>query len=125
MNKNSSMFQKKTQSRHAASMHPVWRGIGFVLMVLMPIMGYAAAITFLDLNAKNGWFPIPSEFLFYRWGLDPLILVKIGLTLVFSFVFYTIFMSITYFLNGLFAPKRYIPPDLPPLKKKKGNDWFF
>ena len=125
MNKNSPMFQKKTVSRVSAQLHPVWRGIGFILIILLPALGYGLTLVFLDMNAKNGWFPVPAEFLIYRWGLDPMILVKVGLTLVFSFILYTIFMLITYFIYSLFAPKRYIPPDLPPLKRKSKNDWFF
>jgi hypothetical protein len=125
MNKNSPIFQKNTTSRLSTPIHPVWRGIGFILIILIPALGYGATVTILDLNAKNNWFPIPAEFMIYKWGLDPYLRVKVGMTLAISFVAYAIFLMLTYLLNSLFGPKRYIPPDLPPLKKKKRNDWFF
>lgn len=125
MNKNSPLFQKDTTTRLSAPVHPVWRGIGLILIVLIPALAYGVTMTILDLNAKNNWFPIPAEFMIYKWGLDPFILVKIGMTLAISFVVYALFMLLTYLLNSLFAPKRYIAPDLPPVKKKKRNDWFF
>lgn len=125
MNKNSPMFQNKEVTRLSRPVHPVWRGIGFIMIVLIPLLGYGLTITILDLNSQNNWFPIPPEFMIYKWGLDPYILVKVGMTLAISFVFYAIFLFFTYIINSLFAPKRYVPPDLPPVKRKKKNDWFF
>lgn len=125
MNKNSPIFQQKTETRLARPVHPVWRGIGFIMIILIPAMAYGLTTVILDLNGKNNWFPIPPEFMIYKWGLDPFLLVKIGMTLAISFVVYTLFLLITYLLNSVFAPKRYVPPDLPPVRKKKRNDWFF
>ncbi len=42
-------------------LHPVWRGIGCVLWIIVPVMAYAAASLTVDLLAGNGM--IPAEML--------------------------------------------------------------
>ena len=41
--------------------HPVWRGIGCLLMVLVPVMAYAGAVLLVQANVSQGWIPISSE----------------------------------------------------------------
>jgi len=43
------------------SAHPVWRGIGCLLLILIPILSFAAARTFLQENAQANWIAIPRE----------------------------------------------------------------
>jgi hypothetical protein len=43
--------------------HPIWRGIGFLMIILIPIMGYATATMVMDENHKQNWFPIPKQIL--------------------------------------------------------------
>ncbi len=94
--------------------HPIWRGIGFVLMILAPIMAYATTEIFLAQNAINYWVKIPDN-LIVNWPQDPMILVKVISTLFFTLVF-LIFLQFVYFLfMRLFAPPRYGPLDIPPV----------
>ncbi len=42
--------------------HPAWRGIGCLLVVLIPVMGWVLGGVFLTMNAERGWgVPIPPE----------------------------------------------------------------
>jgi hypothetical protein len=41
--------------------HPVWRGIGFIMMILIPILSFAMADVLLQL-AKNNGINVPLEF---------------------------------------------------------------
>jgi hypothetical protein len=41
--------------------HPVWRGIGFIWLILVPIIAYAAAWTFTRENFKNNWLPLTED----------------------------------------------------------------
>jgi hypothetical protein len=125
MNKNNMFSEKPASKGTAMPVHPVWRGIGFIMIILIPALSYVASLRLLELNGQYGWYPIPPEFLIFYRNLDPYIGIKVGVTLVISFIVYTVFLMITYFLNTLFGPRRYIPPDIAPLKKKKKNDWFF
>jgi len=94
--------------------HPIWRGIGFAMIVLTPIMGYASALLLLDLNTKNRWLPIPGDLLIA--GKDPYLLIKIILTIVVSLVIFLIFQLITFFIYRITGPSRYGPLDVPPVR---------
>ena len=41
--------------------HPVWRGIGFVWMILLPVMSYAGAWIMTRENFRNRWLPVTEE----------------------------------------------------------------
>lgn len=39
--------------------HPVWRGIGFILMGLIAVMSYAGANLLVEANKTRGWIEVP------------------------------------------------------------------
>ena len=41
--------------------HPIWRGIGFLLMGLIAIMSYAGANLLVERNKIKGWVAVPYE----------------------------------------------------------------
>ena len=41
--------------------HPVWRGLGFILMALIAIMSYAGANLLVEANKTKGWVKVPAE----------------------------------------------------------------
>jgi len=41
--------------------HPIWRGIGFLLMGLITIMSYAGANLLVEKNKTTGWVAVPYE----------------------------------------------------------------
>ncbi|MGB2955999.1 MAG: hypothetical protein WBB64_08535 [Anaerolineales bacterium] len=41
--------------------HPIWRGIGFLLMGLIAIMSYAGANLLVERNKIRGWVAVPYE----------------------------------------------------------------
>jgi len=41
--------------------HPIWRGIGCILVVIGPFVAFAAAHMLVDLNVANNWLAIPRE----------------------------------------------------------------
>jgi len=100
--------------------HPIWRGIGFAFIFLLPLLSYVGALVLLQDNSEHNWFPISNDMLL-KVGNDPLLLVKIGLALVIMFILYAIFMLITFALYRFFAPPRYGPTDVPPVKFRKIN----
>ncbi len=117
MNKNNFFTRNKSYMDKKKTIHPIWRGVGLVLMVFIPILSYIASGLILELNQESKWFPIPAEFII-SWQ-DPLILMKLFITVIVSFLVYALFLLVTFFMNSLFGPNRYIPPDLPPLKRRR------
>jgi hypothetical protein len=53
-------FQKEKKDIKQVS--PIWTGIGFMLVLIVPIMAWAAAVVTLDYGLENGW-PIPADLL--------------------------------------------------------------
>jgi hypothetical protein len=99
-----------------ASIHPVWRGIGCLLLVLVPIISFAAARLLVQENLKTNWIEIPVElggsFFLPEIGMVTyaelammLILVIIGFGLL------TVLYAVVYSLLG---PPAYGPLDSPP-----------
>ena len=101
--------------------HPIWRGIGFLLMIILPIIAYYSTLALLERNAQYQWIEISRDL--YVNAPDPLIGVKIGLTIVLVFIFYALFTTIGFILYRLFGSPRYGPLDVPPgeVSKKRGR----
>jgi hypothetical protein len=104
-------------TRVKREIHPVWRGIGLFMAVLTPAMAYAATILILEQNQLQGWMPIPKDVL-VTFGSDPLLAVKIVLTIFLSVVIYGVLSLISFILYKAFAPSKLGPFDAPPIRKK-------
>lgn len=117
MNKNAVFSKDRVSQRNTNRLHPIWRGVGLVLMIFIPILSYLGSTVILEYNTTENWFPIPPEFII-SWQ-DPYILMKLFITAILCFVIYALFMLVTFFISAMFGPKRYIAPDLPPLKRKR------
>ena len=118
------------ESRMYPKIHPIWRGVGFALMILSPIMAYATAEILLTENAKTGWLQIPADLImkcpnsdFFGKILcnisqDSMILVKIIATVALALVFLVMLQFIYFLVMRIFAPPRYGPMDVPPVTYK-------
>ena len=122
-------YDKYNPQTHMAEtpwkIHPIWRGIGCLLILIIPIMAIAGAILVVQENARRRWVPIPAEL---SQSIDlPLfgtvdsflavIIVALLLALI-GFGAVTIIYSIVYSLIG---PPRYGPQDAPPIYNKPNN----
>lgn len=106
------------------SIHPIWRGIGCLMAIIMPIFAFAAASMLVDYNLKAGWYPVPGDL------MSPFTIPGVGYTLphLFAsllvavllllaiFAVIMIFYAIVYALLG---PKRYGPHDSPPIRQTR------
>ncbi len=111
-------------------LHPVWRGIGCVLWIIVPVMAYASASLTVDLLAGNGM--IPAEMLGYvqfpdwAWKAPFVSLLAQGVhsirnlwSILIFFVVYTLVLagiaSIAYAAAyRVMGPPRYTALDAPP-----------
>ena len=124
---------KQTPTRTAGP-PPVWRGIGCMLIFLVPIVSYAAAEVTMPFFLNRGlvpqellftpqtpeWLqvmPVLAQvfrFLFGRYA----ILATLGLTF-FYIIFITGILTVIYaFMYRMAAPSRYGPMDAPPPRIK-------
>jgi hypothetical protein len=111
MSRYDSYEEKRPVTDSKIYVHPIWRGIGFALLVFAPIMGYFASILLLDMNKQNNWMPIPRDLLIS--GSDPYLLIKLIITIVIAFLIFLIFQLITFFLYRVAGPSRYGQLDVP------------
>lgn len=118
-------YQREERKTKKAEIHPIWRGIGFLFMILIPIMSYAGAIVLIQQNSKNNWVPFPfdlvanqSHILFKLLG-DPMIHIKIILMVALMFLLFSVLAIITFLINSAFGASRYGPYDLPPVRRPK------
>ena len=134
MGKYSSHARTPEKPRNAG-VHPVMRGIGCIMIVLVPILAYGSAVLLVNYGFSRGW-PIPPDW-YGPPTIHPLLLKLQGLTPIWNFlrlqnnlianlifaVVITIiiggFMSIIYgYIYTLFGPPRYGPMDAPPMRIK-------
>ena len=100
--------------------HPIWRGIGCLMMILIPVMAYAGAVVLVQANLEQGWLPMPRELIqtvalplvgevkqFYAVVIVTALLMIIGFGVV------TILYSLIYSAVG---PPRLGPLDAPPVR---------
>ncbi|PKO18415.1 MAG: hypothetical protein CVU39_02970 [Chloroflexi bacterium HGW-Chloroflexi-10] len=106
--------RQDTKKSQGQRIHPIWRGIGFALIILIPIMAYFTALLLIDLNYQNGWMAIPRDLLVQ--GKDSMLLIKAILTLVISLLLFLILQIITFFLFRILGPSRYGPLDVPSVR---------
>jgi hypothetical protein len=123
-------FNPGQRSRPKPTIHPIWRGVGFAMMVLIPIMAYAATEVVLQQNEIYGWFPFPvdmiakdGEFL-YNIFKDPMINIRLAGTVAFSLLFYVLFTFVSFLITGIFGPKKsddpyYVPPVRSTVRRRR------
>jgi hypothetical protein len=96
--------------------HPVWRGLGCLLIILIPIISFAAARLLVQANSEQGWIVIPDELAgaFSAPFVGVVTYTDLAVTMIVLIVFFglaTILYSMVY---RLFGPPRYGPLDSPP-----------
>lgn len=115
--------------------HPVMRGIGCIMIVVVPILAYGASVILVNLARARNW-PMPPDW-YGPPTIHPILWKIQGLTsalrflqtqnnleanLVFTAVITVVIggiMSIVYgYIYSLFGPPLYGPQDAPPIRKK-------
>jgi len=128
-------YQKTPPKPRNLGVHPVMRGIGCIMMIVVPLLSYGIALFLIDYGIRNGW-PLPSSWLqppnihpllLRLRGLDPvwnfllrqdnlvaILVFTIGITIVIGGL-----MSVLYgYIYSLFGPPQYGPQDAPPIRVK-------
>ena len=134
MGKYTSYVRQAPKPRNRG-VHPVMRGIGCIMMVIVPILAWGLAVWLVDYGVQHGW-PIPPSWLgrisVYPWllsirGLAPIWNFLLVQDRLIAHVIFTIaiivviggIMSVIYgYMYSIFGPPRYGPQDAPPIRVK-------
>jgi hypothetical protein len=108
------VYGRQTPSKERPyAIHPVWRGIGCIMIVLIPIMAYAGGVLLVQANRARGWLPVPQAFArsveLPVLGSVPYLYANLAVAIVLAlagFVILTVLYAIFYRLAG--------PPSLGP-----------
>lgn len=113
-----------------------WRGIGCVLMIVLPIMSFTAAIVLLELPIVRNFFYKASPALFGHPSLPPILWKVKSLTPFFNMVYswtdlearlilaLIVLLALSTVIGVLYAAmyrsvnQRYGPKDVPPSRRK-------
>lgn len=113
--------------------HPIWRGIGAILIIMIPIISYSGAYLLVRENFKNHWYEIPVD-LMRSVNFEPLLrslpqlsgvvasigrvyYIDLALTLLFIAVGFGLLTILYGILYSAMGPSRYGPVDAPPIRK--------
>jgi hypothetical protein len=129
-------YQREKAKAKRNEVNPVMRGIGCILIVLVPILAYGSAMYLVDYGVRKGW-PIPATWL-GSINIPPLLQKLAGLAVVWNFLqaqnnltanlAFAVAISIVIFgilaiIYGvsyrLFGPPQYGPTDMPPIRGRK------
>ncbi|MFL7893696.1 MAG: hypothetical protein ACK2UM_11455 [Anaerolineales bacterium] len=116
MTKYDPTYQPKSRRSIIPPVHPVWRGIGCLLLVLLPIISFAGAKLLVQANSRQRWVQMPSELtnsfivpvigrVFFADLALAVILIVIGFAII------TVAYAIIYRIIGI---PRFGPLDSPP-----------
>ncbi len=137
MGKYQSSVKKRTVEK-SRDVHVAWRGIGCLMMLVIPVISIAASVLTVDYGLNNGW-TIPYQLLGYPkypdwfYSSNGLMTILSPITNTKHFYAYAVVsllymillagvMSVVYaFIYRLIGPSRYGPLDVPPpnIKLKK------
>lgn len=128
-------YQKQQARVQRGQVHPVMRGIGCILFVIVPILSYGVAVLLVNYGVKSGW-PIPPNWLGFP-TIPPLLWRLGGLQTVLTFiqaqnnltanlvfaiamvvVIFGVLSMIYGFMFKLLGPPQYGPTDAPPPRIK-------
>jgi hypothetical protein len=133
---SSARYDQKPDKR-PWKVHPIWRGIGCILLIVVPILSFIFARFFMT---SVNWFPMPIELLrpviFSYYGSVPIdsIIYRINDflngRLLYGDLFFTVIFAALAFgvlsigygtLYRLIGPPRYGPLDSPPVKQRRSR----
>jgi hypothetical protein len=119
------------------AVHPIWRGIGCIWLILSPILAFAIAYLLVDYDMKTEFFKLPADltntvvipltrfvpaevnaYITVKDGVAPHLyanLLLAGLILLIGFGVVMVIYAIIYSISG---PKRLGPLDAPEIRRK-------
>lgn len=91
----------RPEQKRLPKIHPVWRGVGFAFVILIPIIAWAGMDVFMQSVIKAGKFPVPADLIVqpnqiaYRLAPnDPYLYVEILAFVAIAFMCYMIFVML-------------------------------
>lgn len=116
-------FRQAPDVQSKYDIHPIWRGIGCLLLLIIPVISYAGAVLVVQANGENGWLPLSGELAqtMVVPGLGPVphLLANLVVTVLLSLVGFGLITIFYMFVYRLVGPPQLSPLDSPPVRKNR------
>ena len=116
-------FHQAPQVTRKFEIHPIWRGIGCLLLLIIPVISYAGAVLLVEANQANGWLPISGELArtIVVPGLGPVryLLANLVVTVLLSLIGFGLITVLYMFAYRIMGPPQLGPLDAPPIRKTR------
>jgi hypothetical protein len=134
-----SSLKKETSITTKKELSPIWRGIGCMMILGIPVISIIAGTATVQLALDNKWGIIPRQLLghprlpdiFYKssglmYIFNPLTKIKdfyadAVVSLIYMVLISSIISVIYSAIYSMVGPSRYGPTDEPPMKYKKAK----
>lgn len=111
------MFRSELPPKPAKlPVHPIWRGIGCVIITVLPLISYFIASSLIDNRDLYPWLVIPEDILLSNYPKDPMITVRFLYALIVLVALVAVLTLIMSIVMRIFAPSKYDSVDVPPEK---------
>ena len=114
-------YDKPMHKPRPWKIHPIWRGIGCLMLVIIPVIAWAGAYEFMRIAPSLDWFPKSRE-MFANIDLGfyviPFSLGQIVFWILFMMLGFVIMTFAYTFVYRVAGPPKYGPTDAPPPKRR-------
>lgn len=103
--------QTTSTKKEKTKIHPVWRGIGCIMIVVIPLLSYLAANYLVSNRSELSWVMIPQDLIFSQLR-DSLFWVKILYAAIIALALFLLTGIITFVIDKFFGPPKRGPYDV-------------
>lgn len=116
MSKYTQTFQRPSKKPRPWNVHPIWRGIGCILIILIPIISFAGATLLVQENLKQRWVQIPEELQrsFDVPSVGQVLFADLAVAFILMVIGFGLLTIIYALIYRMFGPSPYGPMDAPP-----------
>lgn len=117
MGKYYAQWRRPKTKERPWKVHPIWRGIGCIMMVIIPIVSFVIADALVDMNLTEGWVPVPLDLV--GPASSPYLYAKLALTVLVAVILFAIYTLGYMVIYSALGPPRYSRIDAPPQRYKR------
>jgi hypothetical protein len=116
MSKFYAQWRRPPRKKRPWKVHPIWRGIGCFVAILVPLVSYALSHLFVEANKVENWIFIPFDL--RGPSAIPFLFLKLLLAVVIALALFSLYTFIYVVVYQMVGPPKYGPMDSPPLPRR-------
>ena len=116
MSKYNQTYRRPTPKSLPWRVHPIWRGIGCILVILIPIISFAGAKILVQENLEQKWVHIPGELSgsFNVPSVGQIMFAELAVAVILMVLGFGLLTVAYALIYRVFGPSPYGPMDSPP-----------